>query len=605
MKFFILLLLLLFTGCSTFQNNSLPNQSRFHYFICQNLPYQEQRQCINKFNREKIAIKNDLQRYFLHENYSIFTIKYANIPMRDWTDNRFKEAKLYLDDIDLFLDINKLHKYKSPDTAVYYDETERAVQGTYESDKWFFTHRYIRFIENTLRTRHKSLCKHNKCLEKAWEVTQKSISNNFVENIITAYIDGLENKDKIKQLFIKKDLLKAQRAILILAEKENIFTNTKRWQNILYQKIKKIENILLEKVYFIKSLENVLTLNETKNSLNRDETILSYLYSMNCREPIIWQISKYNTIFTKAKKNGCSSGKLREKILSIQKNLKLSKSIQDIKSNKDLIFLREILFNRLKLPKEGSKLYLIVDETMSSIPFELLPMKSGKLLGEMYQISYFPSVSVLNTLKYKNTNRYDKRYIGFGKDKHPNKNLNNLNVNKTLKEVEKDYQGSLGIKESTETEIYKQLSKKINIKYVQFLTHNINKSKNKSVLLYGGDTQNDGELTAIEFIQNIKASSNTLLLTSCDSIGGEHDYLGEAFSPLSQSIFSALKAKRMIATRWAVQDNEVNDFTIAYLKYREKDKLSSIEAFHKAIERLKKVYADKPIVWASFMHIGI
>ena len=593
-----------FFAISPKQNTNFENHKNFQYFICQNLPYQEQIKCVNKFNKaRKSIITSVLQRNFLIEDYSMFVRQYANIPMIHWTANKFKEAKIYLDDINLFLDINQLHKYKSPNTVVYSYRTRKAIQGTFESDKWFFTHRYIRFIENTLRTRHKYLCKDNQCLNKAWEVTQRAISSNFVENMITSNINSLDNKFEIEQLFIKKDLLKAQRAILILAEKQNIFLNTIKWQNILYQKIRKIENILLKKVYSIKYLDNVLTLNETKNSLNDDETIISYLYSMNCREPLIWNISKTKTLFKKAKSKGCSSGKLREKIILTRKSLEKNKSIQDIKNNQDLIFLRKILFNSFKLPKEGSKLYLIVDETMSSIPFELLPMESGKLLGEMYQLSYFPSVSILNTLKRKNIKRYNKQYIGFAKDTHTS--YKNLNVNKTLNDVEKYYQNSLIFKESTETEIYKQLNKKTNVKYIQFLTHNIAKGKNNSVLLYGKDNKNDGELSAVEFIQNSKISSDTLLLTNCDSIGGNNDYLGEAFSPLSQSIFSALKAKRMIATRWAVQDKEVHDFTIAYLKYREKDGLSSIKAFHKAIERLKKLYSDKPIVWASFMHIGV
>jgi len=596
-----------FFAISPKKKYNFENHKKFQYFICQNLPREEQTKCINKFNRARATvIRSDLQRFFLLENYSMFVRLYANIPMNYWTANRFKEAKLYLDDIDLFLDTNQLHKYKSPETVVYSYRTRKAIQGTFESDKWFFTHRYIRFIENTLRTRHKYLCKSNECLEKAWKVTQKSISSNFVENIITSYIESLDNTDELEQLFIKKDLLKAQRAILIMAEKENIFSNTKRWQNVLYQKIRKIESMLLAKVNFIKSFDDVLTLNETKNSLNRDETIISYLYSMDCREPLIWQISKNRTTFTKAKKEGCSSGKLREKITLLKGSLENDKNINDLKNNKDLIFLRKVLLDSLKLPKEGSILYFIVDETMSSIPFELLPMKSGKLLGEMYQISYIPSVSVLNTLKYKDINKYDKKYIGFAKNEHSAyQSLGNLRVNETLKHIENSYQNSVIFKESTETEIYKQLSKKINVKYVQFLTHNINKSRNNSILLYGKDIQNNGELTDVEFIQHTKTSSDTLLLTSCDSIGGKYDYLGESFSPLSQSMFSALKAKRMIATRWRIKDNEVKDFTMAYLKYREKDGLSSIKAFYKALERLKKIYYNEPRVWASFMHIGI
>ena len=62
-----------------------------------------------------------------------------------------------------------------------------------------------------------------------------------------SYINSLNNKDEIKQLREKKDLLKVQKALLILAEKEAIFTNTKKWQNILTLKIQKIENTLQRK----------------------------------------------------------------------------------------------------------------------------------------------------------------------------------------------------------------------------------------------------------------------------------------------------------------------------------------------------------------------
>lgn len=600
---FLLLLVGFLSSCSN-PNISKSLNKNFQYFVCQNLSLMEKKECIKKFNYQKsFKVQNKLHRDFFTEKYTNFIVDYMNEAMYAWTNNNFKETKKYLDNIDLVLHVNNLHKFQSLSQLVYTSRTSYPSKDTYESARWFSTHRYVRFIENTLRTKHRYLCKDDNCKDKAWKISQEAISNHFIENMIYGYINSLSNHAKIKKLLQKEELLQAQKSLLILSEKRGVFVGTKKWQNIFTKEIQDIKRTLFNYID-IQSLENKLTLKETQNILYSNEIVVSYIYSMHCRDPLLWEISKNRVIFKKTLQYGCTSGQLREKITAARIGIENTRSRKDMFANKDLIFLRKVLIDSLELPKKGSKLYFIVDETMSGIPFELLPMASGKFLGEIYQISYIPSVSILNTLKMQDNIIFKTFYIGLSKNKHKNSSLNDLRVNEISKKIADYYKNSLVLKESTETDIYTTLSNS-NSKYVQFLTHSTYTTEGKQKLLYGADDKNDGKVTANEVLKKIKGATDTIFFTSCDSISSNKNYVGEAFSPLSQSIFSALKAKRMIATRWEIQDKVIDDFMGLYLTFREKNNLSSIKAFHKTINELKKLYPNKPKIWASFIYIGI
>ena len=580
-------------------------------FLCQNLPDKEKQKCIKEVNSKLLSAKNvsdsiDLSdpnnlkmsftKKLLSGKISSALLDYSNIGMYYWSKNNFYEAKHYIDNFDLLIPASYLTK-----DNFFIKGSGRLLYGK-TGLKWTLAHQYIRFIENILRTKHRYLCKNNSsnCLEKAWMITQKIQSNNFLDQLIKTSI----NNNNAKNQYSKRMNLKAQKSLLMLAANEKILSNAKDWAYQLLQQIDSLSDEIYKEAPAIKKLENysTISLSETQKLLTEDEIIISYVFSIECRRPIVWCIGKNNAIEFRIigfKTNECTTKKVKENIKYIRNAIIVNNNYEEAKNS--LIFLRKMLIDSIKLPKSGSKLILIVDELLSGLPFEILPLKSGKYLCEEYMVSYIPSIPIFAILRQnKSSNKNRVKYIGIAKNKHFN-GAKQLNVNKFVGLLSKQYNG-ISICEALEEIIYAKKNEIEQSKYVHFITHSL-KTNGIHALSYGSSLLEDGLLTGEEISTRLKFSADTVLITSCDSAGtAVIPDPGEAFSSLPVGVLSA-GAKKIILTRWRIQERVAQIFSQYYLNYREKYGLNADESFKKTREIIKNKFQG-PSAYAAWMLIS-
>lgn len=596
----------------------IPNQ----FFLCENLPQKIKKSCMDLI-REKTnnlnvitngkldywdrcyvkgssnKLVNDEKNVFSYQlisgMYANLISTYDNFAMCHWSSNNFKAAKYYIDNFDLLLDIIPIIK----ETSRIRIGSGRALPDNQDGYRWHISHQAVRFIENTLRTWHKSLCKGTLCQDFAWKLTQEALANNFERSLVIKLLDSSNNKT-IKVNYNKRERLIAQKSLLLLAARENIIPQGYKWSSYIDKQINRLTKMLYRSIPELRLFEShkKFTIKQVKRIISRNETIITYLHSIECRAPIVWVLNKRKTSIKRAgtSRKECTTAILKQKIFSVKQKIINNDSLDSLQS--DLTWLSKQLIYPIKLPKAGSKLIIAVDEIMAALPFELLKTSSGKRLGDIYSISYTPSIPLFTYLKTTKTKHYKVPYVAFSKDKH-GINIPELESNKFISFLAEFYKGK-AYTEAKEIDLYNKI---INGKVLHFITHS-GKKNGKHGLFYGRSKGDDGIVTGEEIVKKANISAETILITSCDSAGtNAYQEIGEAYSNLSKG-FLISGAKRVVITRWPVEEKVAKQFVTRFLEYTEKKKINPSLALQKIRNELRITYPNNPKIWIAWIILG-
>jgi len=534
---------------------------------------------------------------------------FANIGMCYWSHNNFAKAKQYLDQFVHLFPLASRSYHGVLEDSISHAKPELFVK---KRLFWFFGHRFVRFMENTRRTRHRYLCRKGKktCLDAAWEMMQKVKSASFREAHIASLLANASAK--VSELYEQRSKLKTERALLKLLSTDRAMGKPIDEKiKALTEQIDVLDFSLYKNFPDLKRPENpsIVSLKKFRKKLKANETFISFIMSMECRQPLVWRVEKKGRVQFKRVGNPkeSSTGMLVDKIKRLRHKIKRGLSLSQLDS--ELKWFRQQLFDPIgKLPKMGSKLILSVDEKLAGLPFELIPLKNGRRLGEMYKVSYIPSASMLYELRTSPTlTTFTIPYMGFGRDTHTHLGLNKLNTNKVLSAISKDPKIKMGpnaivIKEAEEREIYQNHLRMVQAKYLHFMTHTHNKNGFLG-LSYGREGTEDGLLTGPEIAAKLSIHADTVLVTACDTAGASERLLpGEAFSSLAVGFVTA-GAKRLLITLWPVTDEVAARFSTTYLYYRNNKGKSP----HTAMQMARKTLKDKkypPSAWGGFILMG-
>ncbi len=533
---------------------------------------------------------------------------FAQIAMCYWSHNNFAKAKQYLDQFDHLFPLASRSYHGVLEDSISHAKPELFVK---KALFWFFGHRFVRFMENTRRTRHSYLCRKGKktCLDAAWEMMQKVKSASFREAHIASLLSNASAKDS--ELYEERSKLKAERALFQLLSTDRAMGKaTSQKIKALTEQIDVLDFSLYKVFPDLKRPENpsIVTLKDFRKKLKANETFISFIMSMECRRPLVWRVDRKKGVQFKrvGKRKECSTGALIDRIKRLRHKIQSGMSLNQLDA--ELRWFRQQLFDPIgKLPKMGSKLILSVDEKLTGLPFELIPTKDGRRLGEIYKVSYIPSASMLYELRTSPTlTRFPIPYMGFGRDNHTHLGLDKLNTNQVLSAISKNPKIKMGpnaivIKEAKERQIYQNNTNIVQAKYLHFMTHTHNQ-KGFLGLSYGREGTEDGLLTGPEIAAKLSINADTVLVTACDTAGASERLLpGEAFSSLAVGFVTA-GAKRLLITLWPVTDQVAAHFSTTYLYYRNKGKSP-----HTAMQMARKALKDKkypPSAWGGFILMG-
>lgn len=526
---------------------------------------------------------------------------FANVAMCYWSHNNFAKAKQYIDKFEHLFPLAEFSYGISPD-SISHAESNLVFQ---KAQLWFFGHRFVRFMENTRRTFHKPLCRKGKknCLNAAWEMMQKVKSASFQEALKSSLLSNAPSK--VSSLYKKRAKLKLERAFLeLISTYRKVSYKTRRRIKKLNEEIQDLDFKLYRRYPSLKQVEmtSIINLSKFKRTLKNNETFISFIFSMGCRPPLVWRIERNKRVqFKRAGLyNKCTTKELIIKILNLRNKIQTGMSLNEL--DHDLSWFRQHLFDPIGLPPIGSKLILSVDEKLAGLPFELIPTKYGRL-GEIYQITYVPSASVLYKLRtsYNNTYFY-KTYTAFGRDRHTHFGLNKLNVNQALSQIAPiTGSNTLVVTEAKERAIYNKHNIIARTKYLHFMTHSYNMNGFLG-LSYGNGRIEDGLLTGPEIAAKLSINADTVLVTACDSAGASQQLLpGEAFSSLAVGFITA-GAKRLLITLWPVTDEVAANIAAIYLYNRQKGRSP-----HAALQIARKTLKNQeypPYYWGGFVLMG-
>ncbi len=526
---------------------------------------------------------------------------FANIAMCYWSHNNFAGAKRYIDQFQYLLPLAS-HSYHGivQDSMAHADPNllfQKALL-------WFFGHRFVRFMENTRRTKHSYLCRkgHKSCLDAAWEMMQQVKSASFAEAHIASLLAN--SSPKISGLYDQRSKLKVERALLkLFSTDQPVSQPTHDRIHELNEHIRVLDFSLHKVIPALQRIETptLVNLNNFKRKLKKNETFISFIMSMSCRQPLIWRVEKNRPVKFKrvGTKRECSTTTLITKIQELRDKISKGMSLNEL--DPDLKWFRQQLFDPIGLPPVGTKLILSVDEKLAGLPFELIPTKRGRL-GDIYQVTYVPSASRLYEWRTAPTRTgFPIPYMGFSRNNHSHFGLSTLMANEVLSSYLAPRTGphAVIVTEANEKDIYNRFDTMVQAKYVHFITHTYEKNGFLG-LSYGNDNTEDGLLTGPEIAAKLFINADTVLVTACDTAGASQPLLpGEAFSSLAVGFVTA-GAKRLLITLWPVTDEIAGQFAAYYLHHRQNGKSP-----HAALQMARKALKHKaPHYWAGFILMG-
>ncbi len=515
--------------------------------------------------------------------------------------------------------------------------------------------RHIRFMFNCYQY-NPTICNQNQCLDMAWNMAENIKSLNFRHSLITTLYQSLPPVERrsldplFQQLEMTPEAKQAERIELEISRKMPVY--------------RYLSQLPVSREAIMKTLKP-------------NEVFLSFILMDNRRSVYVWKIESNQDQLIRLKINSADLFLRVEALKAVMEDdpqylsfLKLlldyEKSIPDSKNSfapfldaplgrsDNLKVFSDYVFNRLQI-QPGKRVIIATDQNVSALPFELLPLASGKLVLEEYDISYVPSAKIFYYLRVARANQSlpsYKTYLGFGYSDHGGL----VNANLEIEAAAASFPGRADtVLDATESEVYKKMAQVNRYDIVHFSTHGVVKTQKNAVaaqvetpdggkiqvrapemktnyLLYGQDPSNDGRLEGKEIVTKMKQHPPLVVLSGCETapsadvkqylglgnvdykkvyIGDDYqaslsNYIsgcvcsyGETFSDLTAAFFS-LGTRQVIANQWSVGDEESMRFMQTFF-----ERLTELNDPQKALKQAKVEYIDAGFYdWASFILIS-
>lgn len=498
--------------------------------------------------------------------------------------------------------------------------------------------------------------------EKVLQVYEKSISNSLLfhelegdkKHLENAYsfaeanksillYESLKNKEAKSKAEIPDSLLEKENELrynsnfyhkLITEEKQKKgeinLDSIKAWERLKFESKTNLTN-------FIQRLEMKYPayLNQKRNTTPADLDAVRKALPDNQTVLVEYMIGKEKGFIFFITKNTIQAAEIDD-VNQLAKQISefrqfISSPPRSASFSNDLLTFNKLshdLYNNLispgisQFPTNTDKLIIVPDDILSSLPFEVLLMKSPEknkatystkkqeYLFEKYAISYQYSASLMNTLQGQTSPSKDQiAFLGmapsFGEDNigsqrtcSPDmlyslqcnqkevKSIQNLIPGKTL--LAQDANLNSFVKDATHTNI------------LHLATHAcVNESNADLSKIYFTDSS----LTLLE-LDNLHLSSNLTVLSACNTGTGKL-LKGEGVMSMTRG-FMLAGSKSVVTSLWSVDDCATSDIMIYFY-----EGLKNGKSKDAALQQAKLKYlssADKngqhPYYWAAFVQFG-
>lgn len=508
------------------------------------------------------------------------------------------------------------------------DEKEEAIRkSTVLKD---VSRNYVKFMINTYQVR-KELCQANNCLDLGWEMTEKIKSRLLRIDLINSAMSrlGQSQRQEVGSLMTRVKQERFARNGLRMAT-GNLLSPTGKDGTIAA-----IDSEIAKYLPEYTALASEITpMQRVRETLADNETLLSFVYANNDRSVYVWKLEK------NAPPNQppvIKTTMLTEPLFSAIEWLKEAMvsgySLEDGDIPKVLNMIYSDLIKPLNL-SPGRRLIIAVDQNLSGLPFDVLPMADGRRMMDSFDITYVPSANVFYHLRQQHraqNNRelpYQLDYAGFGYAGSEGDEL--IHTETEIENAARNFPRNVKEPNATEAEIYSHAPEIANARYLHFATHNyLVKGVDASFFLaFGKDEGGNGRLTSQEIVTRLHNRAELTVLSSCETAPAKDNYFmgqitpmdpqndggryraaaisycicsyGESFSNLTGAFFAS-GSKRLLLTQWRIRDDAVTDVFISKFFRLLADGRPPAAAL-KDVKRAMS--AQKPVSWAGFILAG-
>jgi CHAT domain-containing protein len=376
----------------------------------------------------------------------------------------------------------------------------------------------------------------------------------------------------------------------------------------------------------------IASLQQVRQSLADNETLLSFVYTNNERKVYIFKLEKNSSTDPRGMlvKTDILTIDLFNDIEAIKKAMVDGKSIEDVSTILHAVFSG--LFDKANL-QANRRLIIATDQNLSALPFDILMGKDGQRMMENYDITYVPSATVFYFLRQRrNVSKergvpYRFDYAGFGYKGEEGDSL--IHTETEIDNSARNFPGAPNRPNATEAEIYRHSSEIVDTRYLHFATHNYFEPGVDAsfYLAFGrGDDQN-GRITSQEIVTKLRNHAELTVLSSCETAQANDNYRGESMTPLDpkkngqyssgilsgcvcsygesfsnlSGAFFAAGSKELLLTQWKIRDDQLTDIFISKFFAFLKGGRSPLEALKETKRDMKR---EKPVLWAGFILAG-
>lgn len=492
---------------------------------------------------------------------------------------------------DIHLNINKLIDIIIKGKSEY----------KYQNSKLFYSQSVSEYIESSVKIAAEiySVKPGNEQLNTLFKLMEVNKSTVLLDGMMDAEIKiekGVPQDILEKENLLSKQIAELNREI---SRAENDSMVTKEYlKNILDKRLNlnlemdKIQNHLQEKYTSYYEAKNLL-LSENinyyqSNSLNPNQTFLEYFVGND---------KVYRLFITPS---DIRFDVLNDLDLIEKETENLTYSLLDRSPiEKSSTELAEFILP--EFPEEVNDLIIILDKSLTQIPFEILRYKNGFLLEEL-NVSYAGSVQLYDVQREMATKqRLSGKWIGFAPDYVQNPLSNNKEEVHKISELTngKEILGAEATKENF-------LKEAPNASVLHVAAHSeintLNPMLSKMYFYKNGEDKN--ELNASE-IYNLELQADLVVLSACSTGIGKTES-GDGVMSMARA-FTYAGISSAVMSLWKVSDKETSDLMVMFYENL-KEGQNKNEALRNAklnyLKQVKEPELQHPYYWAGFVITG-
>ena len=248
-------------------------------------------------------------------------------------------------------------------------------------------------------------------------------------------------------------------------------------------------------------------------------------------------------------------------------------------------------------------LIIVPDGALWELPFQALISSSGKYLIEEREISYAPSLGVLNGLKSADTSKFNrKNFVAFANSTRKD-SAALPEAEREANDIGKLYAPSRVFVKTAATE-KRVKTEAAQAKVLHLAVHGEISPTDPfaSALLFTEEAGDDGRLTVAEILQ-MNLPDSLVILSSCDTSNGQV-LSGEGLLSLSWA-FLASGGRVVVAAQWAVEEKATADLMVNFHRSLNGNINESANALRTAqVEALKRPAPfNHPFYWSAFVAV--